>query len=172
MDLLKFSASLLILSVILYNAEAQSPMYDVIDTSHANVLGIELGTTEEELFNRLGNPDSTSVSFDPIVHEDTIKANYYNQSKLVTQSGKAIEISIKDDIYPLSHQGVKAGDSLSDIKDIFPKSYHHVDSSKDLTRKVLTIYTGDLASDIIYDKEIQLLFIDETLERIAIWTPL
>ena len=172
MDLLKISKSLLFTSIIFFSAKAQSSVYDVIDISHANILGIGLGTAEEELFSKLGKSDSISTSFDPIVHEDTTKTYYYKQSELVTQSGEVKEISIKDNAYPLSYKGVKVGDSLNDIKDIFPKSYHHIDGSKDSSREVLTIYIGDLKNNITYDEEIQLLFIDGVLNRIAIWAPL
>lgn len=172
MGILKFGESLLIICTIFCSVNAQSIAYDVISISQANILGIALGTSETELFSKLGEPDSVRASFDPIVDEDTIKTYYYKQSELVTQLGEVKEIAIKSEAYPLSYQEIKVGNSLDDIKNIFPKSYSHIDGSEGSSRKVMTIFIGDLEKNITYDEEVQLLFVNGTLKQIAIWAPL
>jgi hypothetical protein len=94
------------------------------------------------------------------------------RSKFVVKSNKITEISIRDKAYPLTYQKLSVGDSLSRVKNIFPKSYLKRSASKDSLEKVLTIYIGDLEKNIVYDKEIYLLFVEDRLDQIAIWSPL
>ena len=124
------------------------------------------------MLSKLGEADSATILFDPIIDEDSTIVYHYKKSRFVAESGEIKEIAIKDSTYLLTYKEIKIGSSLSSIKNIFPKSYYHISSGEDSSRKVLTIYIGDLEKNVAYDQEVQLLFVDGLLERIAIWEPL
>ncbi len=152
---------------------AQNYKYDVIDISKANVLGIGLGTSAEEVTNSFGSYDSLKISFDPLVDEDTSKRYYYRKSFFDIEQGEVTGFTVSNREYPINYQQIKVGDPIEAIKTIFPKSYRQLsEEEKTSPEQTLTVCVGNTKEDIVYDIEMSFVFSHEKLKQIVLWTPL
>ena len=160
-------------AVLSCNSHAQTESYDIIDDEQANVLGIELGSSEEELLEAFGNYDSIEFYFDPIVDEDSTKRYYYKESFFDVYQDQVAGFTILNDNYPLTYEHIKVGDPSDMIKKMFTNSFSQLSAAeKSDSEQLLVVRIADLERSIGYDVEIHLLLNQSILKRISFWAPL
>lgn len=100
----------------------QNTQIDVIDLEGIKINGhLMLGRDEDFLIKALGESDSVSRSFDPIVDESPFYTYYFNKSSFDVVEGRVVGFSLRDRYFDLN--GVKVGEDYTVLKNKYPNSF-------------------------------------------------